>query len=158
MAATKVQGEIETWIVEHAFPKLYRQSFSKKRVRLCWGGFFEADAISNDNTIVACISTSSSIRMNGKPAIGKRQKIMADAFYLSFAEGFEKRLLVFTEKDMKDHFQKEGRNGRFPGPADIELRYIRLPPKLEHRLKKAKRTASNEMLSAQAKQHDRSTK
>ena len=55
----------------------------------------------------------------------------------------EKRLIVFTEKDMFEFWQTEKASGRVPG--EIEFLLISLPEELSERLVKARRAASEEV-------------
>ncbi|MBI2088056.1 MAG: hypothetical protein HYT78_04845, partial [Deltaproteobacteria bacterium] len=104
MADTSIQREAEAWVVHEALPAIYGQPFSKGRMPLIWGGSFEFDAVSNDRTIVACVSTSAARTAGSKLAVGKIQKIRADTLYLLNPANIERRVLVFTEETMMRHF------------------------------------------------------
>ena len=58
MADTRVQLEVEDWVRENWMKEKYGQQFHRKRVKLVSGGVFDFDAVSEDKTIGACISTS----------------------------------------------------------------------------------------------------
>lgn len=143
MANTQVQGEVEQWLVENYLPKRYRVKFAKKKLPLFWGGKFEFDAVSQDNKIAGCISTSSARTAKGKAAVGKYHKIRADALYLNAAVGVAKKFLLFTDDQMKSQFEKERDKGRFP--QDIELLYAPPPAHLRAKLQESADVASREV-------------
>ena len=143
MSNTQVQGEVERWMVENYLPKHYHMKFAKKKLLLFWGGKFEFDAVSENNEIAGCISTSSARTATGKAAVGKYHKIKADAFYLNAAVGVAKKFLLFTDDRMKSYFEKERDNGRFP--HDIELLYAPPPAHLRARLQESADVASREV-------------
>ena len=143
MADTKVQLDVERWLVQNYLPEHFHARFAKKKVRLHWGGEFEFDAVSDDNKIAGCISTSGAHTASGKLAVGKYHKIKADAFYLNAAVGVARKFLLFTDDQMRTHFEKERDNGRFP--QDIELICAPIPPELGARLRQSARAASSEV-------------
>jgi hypothetical protein len=145
MADTSVQREAESWVVGKRLPEMYGQAFSKARLPLAWGGSFEFDAVSANRRIVACVSTSGSRTSGGKLAVGKVLKIKADTLYLLSANDVQRRVLVFTDRTMLEHFEKERRSGRFPPTAEIELRFAELPNDLAARLLAARAVASAEV-------------
>ena len=127
MADTSVQREVEAWIVRNELPRLYAQPFAKRELTLAWGGVFEFDAVSENGRTAVCISTSPSRTASGNLAVGKIQKIKADTLYLLNAKSLEARVLMFTEKSMLEHFNKERRAGRFPSEPLLVLRFVELP-------------------------------
>lgn len=145
MADTRVQHNVERWIVEHELQRVYGKPFSKRRVPLTWGGSFEFDAVSADAKIIACVSTSCCQTASGRNAIGKFHKIKADALYLLHATATERLVLVFTDSGMLAHFEKERTHGRFPPGTVIELRLIELPQTLADELRLATLVASVEV-------------
>jgi len=142
MANTKVQVKAEQWIVTEYLPKQFNQCFEKKRIELTWGGKFEFDAVSEDGKIIANISTSSARTAKGKQAIGKFHKIKGDTLYLLHANA-TKRLQIFTEKDMQEHFMRDKKSGRFP--PEVDLIHVELPEILKQELQSARRLASQEV-------------
>ena len=143
MANTKIQHEVEDWILTGYLPDKYQCSFEGRKVKLTWGGFFNFDAVSKDGKIVGNISTSSAKTAGGKQAIGKYHKLKADILYLLAARNAAKRLLIFTEKEMRDHFASEQNSGRLP--SNIELVLVKLPTTLRKKLEIARKSASDEM-------------
>ena len=147
MADSRVQHEVEDWIVRNALPAQFGQSFSKRRWGLEWGGFFEFDGVSEDGTIVACVSTSVGATASGKNPSGKILKIKADTLYLMAARA-DMRLLVFTDSSMMNRIQREQDAGRFPG--SVELLLVHLPDDLEAKLNLARAAASREVTPGSA--------
>lgn len=146
MANTTAQADVERWIVAEALPKaLGGVQFTKRKVSLTWGGAFECDAVSDDGTIAACISTSSCKTATGRQAIGKFHKIKADALYLLHLAGPQRRVLVFTDSGMLAHFERERARQRFPRGEEIELLWIAVPSPLADALRTAARAASAEV-------------
>jgi hypothetical protein len=144
MADTSVQREVEAWIVGEALPRIYDQHFRKERLRLTWGGEFEFDAVSADDQIAVCISTSHCMTASGKPGIGKQHKIRADVLYLLHA-GVKRCVLVFTDPAMMAHFEKARKAGRFPPASELEMQCVHLPDALAERLCRARGVASDEV-------------
>lgn len=142
MANTKVQLKAEKWIVAEYLPKQFNQCFKKKQIELKWGGKFEFDAVSEDGMIIANISTSNARTVKGKPASGKFHKIKGDTLYLLHTNT-TKRLQIFTEKDMQEHFISEKKSGRFP--PEVDLIHVELPEFLKQELQNAKHFASQEV-------------
>jgi hypothetical protein len=143
MANTKAQVEAERWIVTEYLPMQFNQQFKEKPTDLTWGGKFKFDAVSKDGKIIANISTSTARTAQGKQAIGKFQKIKSDTLYLLHANSATKRLQIFTEKDMREHFIREKESGRFP--PEVDLIHVELPDKLKQKLQKARQLASKEV-------------
>ncbi len=151
MAQSKVQNNVENWIVAAGLPQVYGQEFKKDKVRLKWGGLFEVDAISEDKSIACCISTSSALTASGKGAIGKRYKIKADSLMMLSLSDVRRKVLVFTEKDMLEFFLKERQSGRFAENDEIELLHIEIPKDLRKALARAKRIAAAEVTPSKKK-------
>jgi len=145
MADSKVQGKVEAWIVRNVLPAIYGQPFRKATMRLTWGGTFEFDAVSADGKIVGCVSTACCLTAGGRQAIGKYHKIRADVLFLLNAEAAERRILIFTDKQMEAHFERERTRGRFPPPSVIEMRTVEIPDELAAELRKAAAIASIEV-------------
>ena len=137
-----IQKNAEIWIREH-LNKQHRQSFSESNVELEWGGKFKFDAVSQDGEIIGCISTSPALTAKGKQATGKIQKIKCDTLYLLHSKNVQKRILIFTEKSMKQHFEKDRDGGRFP--KDIELTFVELPKNIQTEIEESRRKASEEV-------------
>jgi hypothetical protein len=111
-------------------------------MQLASGGFFNFDAVSEDDSILANISTSRARTARGKHSAGTIQKIRADMLFLMMAEA-ETRLIVLTERDMYEFWEAEKRSGRVPD--EISFLAIELPPDLSMALAEARRIASMEV-------------
>jgi len=58
VAITRVQLEVEDWVRREWMPKQFGQRFRRERMTLRSGGVFDFDAVSEDDAIIASISTS----------------------------------------------------------------------------------------------------
>ncbi|MEA1998633.1 MAG: hypothetical protein U9N61_04825 [Euryarchaeota archaeon] len=143
MAETKTQLEIEDWIRREWLSGKFRQRFIKDTVRLTSGGMFEFDAVSVDESIVACISTSGLTTSGGKPGSGKRHKIRSDLFFCLLTPSSKQRLMVFTEQDMYEFWLKEQKNGRVP--RVIQFLIAAIPMELREKLSRAKAKSAEEV-------------
>lgn len=142
MADTRVQLEVEDWVRREWMTKRLGLRFSRERVRLSSGGYFDADAVSEDFKIVAAISTSSARTSGGKNAVGKMLKIRSDMYFLLLSDA-QRRLVVLTEADMHAQCQKEAAGGRVP--KTIEFLHADIPSELKERLVASRGIASGEI-------------
>ena len=125
MADSTILLKVEKWIREEALKQVYRKVFSKQKLSLQGNGEFEFDAVSEDGSIVALISTSGSMTRSGKPGVGKIHKIRSDALWLLMLKSKPEHLvLVFTNQTMFDQITKVQKIDRFP--EEIELLYAPL--------------------------------
>lgn len=75
MADTRVQLEVEDWVRRNWMPFKYGMKFSRERVKIRSGGVFDFDAVNDDCSIVATVSTSGAKTTSGKYAVGKVLKL-----------------------------------------------------------------------------------
>ena len=144
MANTLAQKKAELWIVGHFLPKLFKGIlFKEKKVKLTWGGSFAFDAVSEDQGIIGLVSTSAAKTSGGKQATAKIQKLKCDTLFLTNVSVPCRKLLVFSEKSMLQHFQKDVEQGRFPG--DIELVHAELPTEIQAEVVAARLEAQREV-------------
>lgn len=115
--------------------------FSRERMSLRSGGVFDFDAVSEDHSIVATISTSGSRTSAGKYAVGKMLKLRSDMLFLTMVAA-KRRVIVLTERDMCDQCEHEATGGRVP--PEIEFACATIPDELRTRLIAARRRASEE--------------
>lgn len=141
MANTSIQTEVEDWVRRNWMPTQYGTKFARERLRLSSGGVFDFDAVSEDHSIVAVISTSSAKTSGLKHAVGKMQKLRADMLFLTMVEA-KRRIIVLTERDMCDQCEKEFAAGRVP--REIEFVCAIIPEDLRARLVEARAKASIE--------------
>jgi hypothetical protein len=143
MADTRIQLEVEDWVRRNWMASHFGMRFSRERLRLRSGGVFDFDAVSEDHSIVATISTSGSKTSGGKHAVGKILKLRSDMLFLTMVEA-KKRLIILTEQDMCDQCRREAEGGRVP--PGIEFSCAMIPDELRVRLIAARRKASEESL------------
>lgn len=115
--------------------------FSRERLLLRSGGVFDFDAVSEDRSVVATISTSGSKTSGGKHAVGKMLKLRSDMLFLTMVNA-KRRLVILTERDMCDQCEKEVVGGRVP--PEIEFECAIIPDDLRVRLIAARLKASEE--------------
>jgi hypothetical protein len=142
VADTRIQTEVEDWVRQQWMPGVLGQQFRRERVVLSPGGVFDFDAVSPDDQIVACISSSNARTSGGNLAVGKLQKLRADMLFLLMAKA-SRRLLILTETDMHELCMKERQAGRVP--VEIEFHLATLPESLAAKLRVAKEKASLEV-------------
>jgi hypothetical protein len=145
MADTRIQFEVEDWVRHNWMVPSLGTRFARERLPLRSGGFFDFDAVSEDRSIVATISTSGSKTAGGNYAVGKMLKLRSDMLYLTMVEA-KRRLIVLTERDMCDQCEKEYAGGRVP--REIEFICAVIPDQLRALLVAARLKASTESLGA----------
>jgi hypothetical protein len=141
MADTRIQLEVEDWVRRNWMPDHFGKKFSRERLPIRSGGVFDFDAVSEDRSIVATISTSGSRTAGGKNAVGKILKLRSDMLFLTMVEA-KQRVIVLTEADMYGQCQKEAAGGRVP--KEIEFVCAAIPEALRVRLTAARQDASSE--------------
>ena len=143
MADTRIQIEVEDWIRCHWLPAQFNQQFQRERMPLSSGGVFDYDAVSADRKIIISISTSGASTAAGKQGAGKLQKIRADMFFMLLTANVERKIIVFTEKDMFQKCCSETIAGR--APKDIEFMHAEIPDVLSVKLIESRKKASREV-------------
>lgn len=143
MADTRVQVEVEDWVRRQWLPSQLNQQFFRERVQLSSGGMFDYDAVSADKRTIVSISTSGSITSSGKHAVGKLQKIRADMFFMLLTPNVDRKIMVFTEKDMCERCNAEVVAGR--APKEIEFMYAEIPNALQAKLVESRDKAAREV-------------
>ncbi len=147
MADTRIQLEVEDWVRRNWMPLEFGTKFSREQLRLRSGGVYSFDAVSEDTSLVATISTSGAKTSGGKHAVGKILKLRSDMLFLTMVEA-KRRLIILTERDMYDYCEKEAAGGRVP--PEIEFVCAIIPDDLRSRLVAARLTASRESLGKPA--------
>ena len=138
---TRIQLEVEDWVRRNWMPSHFGMRFSRERLALRSGGVFDFDAVSEDHSIVATISTSGAKTSGGKHAVGKMVKLRSDMLFLTMVQA-KRRVIVLTERDMCDHCEKEAEGGRVP--PEIEFACAIIPGELRVKLVAARLRASTE--------------
>lgn len=142
MADTRCQVECEDWVRREWMPTFFGQPFYRERMPLSSGGVFDFDAVSEDKTIVANISTSGARTASGKHAVGKLMKLRSDMLFLLLSEA-PRKVMVLCEPDMCALCQRERDSGRVP--KEIEFVHAPLPDELAIRLVAARKISSDEV-------------
>jgi hypothetical protein len=150
MADTRVQLEIEDWVRANWMPQQFHEPFYRMRLRLSTGGFFDFDAVSENKTIAACISTSAAKTSAGKPGMGKLFKLRSDMLFLHLVDGLTRRVMILTDQTMHLACLKEVNGGRVP--AGIEFLFATIPEELKARLIEARAAASKEVTRNKAEE------
>lgn len=115
MANTNAQLEAEKWIGDVELPKLSGQHFRQRSLLLKSKGEFKFDAVSDNQKIVAVISTSGGVRNNDRLATAKLQKIHSDVYwFLMLDRQPETSIFVFTEQSMINMIDAEKKKVDFP--------------------------------------------
>ncbi len=99
MADTRLQVAAEDWVRQTWLAHRVGQPFWRERLKVTPGGVFDFDGVSQDNRIVASISTNAAMTCGEKAGVGKLQKIRADVFFLMLVSAAQK-YVVLTERDM----------------------------------------------------------
>ena len=141
MADTRIQLEVEDWVRRNWMMPQLGTRFTRERLPLRSGGVFDFDAVSEDHSIVATISTSGSKTAGGNYAVGKILKLRSDMLFLTMVAA-KRRLIVLTERDMCNQCEKEAAGGRVP--PEIEFVCALIPDDLRARLVAARLKASTE--------------
>ena len=141
MADTRIQLEVEDWIRRNWMLRHFGKKFSRERLKVRSGGVFDFDAVSDDGSIVATISTSGSKTSSMKNAVGKILKLRSDMLFLTMVQA-ERRIIILSETDMFEQCKKESAGGRVP--PEIEFMCAEIPEELRARLVAARLKASGE--------------
>lgn len=145
MANTVAQKKVREWIVAHWMHETFKSSFMRKDVPLSAGGIAALDAVNEDGTIAAIISTSLAETPSDPVGRGKLSKLRADLYFMILASGVKRRMMIFTEPSMKRLADVERGEGRIP--RDIESYLVTITdPTLKTALAQARDRASREMM------------
>ena len=142
MANTNVQRVVESWVRDVWLPKELGVEFEERQLRLSAGGLYRFNAVSADRSVAVAISTSAAATASGRSGVGTLLKGRSDVLYLLMAK-VQRRVVVFTEKDMCRLCLDEQERGRIP--QEIEFLWAEIPAELDERLKFARRAASIEV-------------
>jgi hypothetical protein len=121
-----VEEHVREWM-QSAFGRTFRPA----PIRLCDGGTFDCNAVSIDESIIACICTNAGITVSGRTATPKLHKIRSDMLYLLRATA-DHRIIALTNSSMYDLCCKQARAGRLP--QEIELVLVPLPLAIQEQL------------------------
>lgn len=149
MADTRIQLEVEDWVRQNWMPDRFGTRFSRERVKLRSGGVFDFDAVNDDQSIVATISTSGARTATGNQGSGKLLKLRSDMLFLILVDKARRRIMVLTEPDMYEQLKNEAEAGRMP--TEIEVFCAEIPAELRAKLNAARKLAVSEMTVKAAK-------
>lgn len=142
MANTRTQSRAEGWIRDVWLPLQIGKPFQKQKLRLSSGGYFEFDAVSSDQQVVATVSTSRARTSSGRRGAGKMNKIRSDILFLSLRKA-RRRVVVLTERDMHRNCERQQEMGRLP--RWVKFLLVPLPKALAKSLRRARRKSSREV-------------
>src|ERR1700751_1458636 len=111
VANANVQIEVEDWVRRNWMASHFGMKFSRERLPLRSGGVFDFDAVSEDRSVVATISTSGAKTAGGKYAVGKMHKLRSDMLFLMMVQA-KRRLVILTERNMCTQCEQEAAGGR----------------------------------------------
>ena len=132
------------WILEVFLPKQYGQSFGPKKLLLQSRGSASFEAVSNDEEIVAMISTSSGLQANGKVDTDALMKVRSDALKILWLEHTPaKRFIILTNPLMGRVIREEIKKGHFP--KEVEIVRVKLPAALEAQVEKSRQDNSRDI-------------
>lgn len=127
--ASREQQEAEIWLVRRLASRL-GLSLMKKRVPLDKGGWLEVDGFC-DSPLVLCQAWAHI----GSPKSGQKDKVMADALRLLFANEVlghvGRRILLFGDSRAASHFQGRSSMAQCLKKNNISVEIIELPPGLK---------------------------
>jgi hypothetical protein len=146
MADTSVQKRAAEWVRNKWLNEKFGKLFERKKCRLNTDAEVEFNAVSQDGRIIAFISTSTPLVPKGTVGRGKLSKVRSDALFLSMAEGKLERLLIYTDKEMRDFVAGEHRAGRLP--ENITVLHAALPGNLQTEVIASRKKASKELARA----------
>jgi hypothetical protein len=100
-------------------------------------GKFAFDAVSEDGTIVACLSTARNLKA------GQRHKLMRDATFMWLVPGVKQRILAVMEPGVAQSLEGELERGLVPPGTGIKI--INLPAETRDALETFRVAAANEV-------------
>ena len=151
MKAQNAHADAVQWILDVFLPKEHGQSFRPKKLLLQSRGTAFFDAVSDDEEIVAMISTSSGLQANGKVDTEALMKVRSDALKILWLEHKPaKRFIILTNLSMGRLLREEIKKGHFP--KETELLKVKLPAVIERKIEEEIRAGSREGSSPNEKE------
>ena len=139
----KVAHEVEQWIMENWMVKEFGHEFRRAKVMLTSGGEHTFSAVNNGTSIVACIITSEAKTPSSSRGTGKMNKVRSDLYYLLLTNA-KRKVVIFTEPDMFDAWNKEAEVKRVPSCIEFKLAII-TDKVLLNKLQETRQRASKEV-------------
>lgn len=115
--------------------------FRQRKMQIRWNGegtgSFEFDAVSEDGTVIASLSTARNLKSS------QRHKLMRDATFMWLVPNVERRILAVVEPVVADALAVELRCGRLP--PNTEILIVELAPEARQELERFREIAINEV-------------
>ena len=131
------QQEAERWLLD-CLSRHLGVTLTKKRFFLDGGSWIELDGFC-ESPLVLCEAWAHI----GPPKSAQKNKVMADAFKLLFAnalvKGTRKRILLFADCEAAAHFQGKSWMAQCLNKHDIMVEIIELPLELKTKILKAQK-------------------
>jgi hypothetical protein len=103
--------------------------FRQRNMPIRWNGggngSFEFDAVSEDGTVIASLSTARNLKS------GQRHKLMRDATFMWLVPNVQRRILAVVEAVVADALAGELRCGRLPPKTEIHIIELALEVRME---------------------------
>lgn len=132
MANSRYRHEVEKFVRETFLPVRFGKRFAGKAVCLSDGGLFNCDAVSDDESIIACICTNAGKTASGRTATPKLMKVRSDILFMLRASA-SRRLIVTTCADMHALCERQRAIGRMPREIEFHLADIEVEMRLRLR-------------------------
>jgi hypothetical protein len=100
-------------------------------------GKFAFDAVSEDGSVIACLSTARNLKA------GQRHKLMRDATFMWLVPGVKQRVLAVVEPGVARSLEGERERGLIPPGTRIEI--INLSAEMRDELETFRSSAANEV-------------
>jgi hypothetical protein len=121
--------------------QIYGVAFTERAMPLRWSGegmgSFRFDAVSEDGTILACLSTARGLKA------GQRHKLLRDATFMWLVPGVKKRVLAVVDEGIATALTAEAQCGRLP--PDTEIKVVAISDELLRQLTAFRATAVQEV-------------
>ena len=122
---TLIEPAMRGWLTDR-----YGGVFTEREMPLRWGGqgtgTFRFDAVNEDATILACLSTTGSFKA------GQRHKLMRDATFMWLVPTAKTRLLAVIDPQVASALIKELQCGRLPPQTEVKV--VELPADLSNQI------------------------
>ncbi len=142
MANTNYLKEIECWVRDNWLPQQFPGCrFDKRFLELITGGKHEFDAVSNDRSIVAGITTRSWKTKGGNLPSGKYHGLFSELYFLSLVQA-KNKFLILTNSEMYEDFRRKSLGKVAKG---IEIIFCQLPSEMAERVDSVQGVASREL-------------
>ena len=125
-----IKTRIEPLMREMLAAALHVPPLRERIMPLRWNGEgqgkFAFDAVSEDGTVIACLSTARNLKA------GQRHKLMRDATFMWLVPGVKQRVLAVVEESVAHSLEGERERGLIPPGTKIQI--INLPAEIRSEL------------------------